>query len=261
MAKARINGININYRSEGRGEALVMIMGFSSNRRAWMFQIPVFKKRFRVITFDNRGAGKSEKPEGPYSTRVMAEDTVGLMDHLGIKKAHVLGVSMGGMIAQEVAINHPERVDKLVLVATYASRDNQSNGPTAEMRAAEKLPIKGMVSRLMSVASNGSLLMVVAGLLRRIPLALLGKSGMAGLIGQREACMGHDALERLDQISAPTLILAGGADRVIKPSSSDEMAKRIPNAKLTVFDQGSHVFCMEMKDRFNEEVLRFLEAG
>lgn len=261
MPKARVNGIDINYGVDGAGEPLVLIMGFSSNRRAWMFQTPVFKKHYRVITFDNRGVGRSDKPEGPYSTRVMADDTVGLMDHLGIKRAHFLGVSMGGMIAQEVAINYPDRVNKLVLVATYASRNLRSSGPSAEMREAEALPVKRMAGRLMAIASSGTPLMIFARLLRRITLGLVGKSAVAGLTGQREACIGHDTLDRLGHIKAPTLVIVGSSDRVIKPESSDEIARRIPAARLTVFDGGSHVFCMEMKDRFNEEVLRFLDAG
>src|SRR4030042_6341962 len=120
MPIATANGIQINYKVEGQGDPLVMIMGLGSPRGGWSSQAPFFKKYFQVVIFDNRGVGKSEKPEGPYSTRMMADDAIKLMDHLGIKKARVLGASMGGMIAQELAINYPERVSKLVLACTFA---------------------------------------------------------------------------------------------------------------------------------------------
>lgn len=116
MPKAKVNGININYRVQGKREFLVLIMGYSGDQTGWIFQTSAFKKYYCVITFDNRGVGKTDKPGGAYSTKMMADDTVGLMDHLGIKKAHVLGVSMGGMTAQAVAVNYPERINKLVLV-------------------------------------------------------------------------------------------------------------------------------------------------
>ena len=104
MPKVIINGINISYKVEGVGEPLVMIMGIASTQRAWLLQTLAFKKHFKVITFDNRGCGESEKPHEPYSIRTLADDTAGLISHMGIDKAHVLGVSMGGMIAQELAI-------------------------------------------------------------------------------------------------------------------------------------------------------------
>ena len=124
MPMARVNGININYKVEGQGEPLVMLMGLSAALGAWSSQVPLLKKYYRVIRLDNRGAGKSDKPAGPYTTKMMADDTVGLMDHLGIEKANFMGVSMGGMIAQEIAINYPQRVNKLILASTYACNDN-----------------------------------------------------------------------------------------------------------------------------------------
>ena len=102
----------------------------------WFFQIRAFRKYFRLITFDNRGVGKTDKPGESYTTRTMADDTIGLMDCLGIDKAHILGVSLGGMIAQEVAINYPQRVRKLVLVSTTAGADETSDVPSELLRAA-----------------------------------------------------------------------------------------------------------------------------
>jgi len=134
MPEARINGISINYSVEGKGEPLFLIMGFSGSKMAWYFQRRAFRKHFQVVTFDNRGVGESGKPAGPYSMQMFVDDTVGLMDHLGIEKAHILGVSMGGMIAQHIAISHPERVRKLVLGCTFASRHGDGGHSVAYMK-------------------------------------------------------------------------------------------------------------------------------
>jgi pimeloyl-ACP methyl ester carboxylesterase len=131
MPVAVVNGVRINYMVEGRGEPLIMIAGFSASRSSWAPQIHFFKKHYRVITFDNRGAGKSDKPEGPYTTRMMADDAIKLIDHLAIARASVMGISMGGMIAQEIGINYPEKINKLVLACTFSCKD-ETSGDTAD---------------------------------------------------------------------------------------------------------------------------------
>ena len=258
MPLAKLNGININYKVEGQGEPLVMIMGFTANRSNWMPQIPFFKRFYRVITFDNRGVGKSDKPRGPYSTKMMADDTVRLMDHLGVEKAHIMGVSMGGMIAQELAINYPQRVMKLVLACTYACQD-ETSGDTPEQAKLSQLTPEKMVSAMIGLAVNKPLYRFIFGLLARIQFKFMGASGWVGVAGQREACRKHDTLERLPLITAPTLVIVGTKDRTIKPISSEVIASKIPNAKLVKVEGGSHTFSLEMKNVFNREVLNFLK--
>src|SRR4029434_10952353 len=107
MPKVKVNGVELHYVESGSGDPLLMIMGFGGDHQAWAFQVPALAEGYRVITFDNRGAGQSEGPDVAYSTAMMADDAVGLLDVLRIERAHVLGVSMGGMIAQELALNHP----------------------------------------------------------------------------------------------------------------------------------------------------------
>ena len=107
MPRVRVNGVELHYVEVGGGDPVLMIMGFGGDHLAWGFQVPALSARYRVIAFDNRGAGQSSVPDVPYSTRMMADDAVGLLDALGIERAHVIGVSMGGMIAQEVALGHP----------------------------------------------------------------------------------------------------------------------------------------------------------
>jgi pimeloyl-ACP methyl ester carboxylesterase len=255
MPIAKVNGININYKVEGQGETLVMLMGFQLTRSGWMSQTRFFKKYYQVVTFDNRGVGKSDKPDGPYSTRMMADDTIGLMDHLSIQKAHILGVSMGGMIAQELAINYPERVAKLILVGTFACQD-ESCGNTAEWAKALELPIRKMGSTTLTLMFNKPLYRMIF-----VPLmSILGRrTGTTGLLGQREAMMGHNAVDRLPLIKTPTLVIVGTKDRVIRPTSSEVLAEKIPNAKLVKIDNGSHALSAEMSRTFNRKVLNFLK--
>jgi len=259
MPLARLNGININYQVDGHGEPLVMVMGFTAGRSGWMPQIPFFKKYYRVITFDNRGAGKSDKPPGPYSTRMMADDTVSLMDLLRIEKAHIMGVSMGGMIAQELAINYPQRVMKLVLACTYACQDETSGDSLEQAKFLQLTPEK-KVSAMVGLAFNKPLYRFIFGLLARVQTRFMGASGRVGIAGQSEACRKHNTLERLSSITAPTLVIVGTGDRIIKPVSSEAIAGKIPNAKLVKVEGGSHYFSFEMKNVFNREVLGFLKS-
>ena len=121
MPTVRVGDINIYYEDHGKGEPLLLIEGWGTDLTCWQFQIPEFSTKYRVIAFDNRGAGRTDAPDQPYSFRMMADDAVGLLDALGIGKAHILGMSMGGCIAQEIAIEHPERTRSLILAATTAA--------------------------------------------------------------------------------------------------------------------------------------------
>jgi pimeloyl-ACP methyl ester carboxylesterase len=259
MPLARLNGISISYQVEGEGEPLVMIMGFTGGRSGWMPQIRFFKKYYRVVTFDNRGVGKSDKPPGPYSTRMMADDTVKVMDVLGIDRAHIMGISMGGMIAQELAINYPQRVMKLVLASTYARQD-ETSGDTAEQAKFLQLSAEKKVGAMVSLAFNRPFYRFTFGLLGRVQTKFMGASARVGIVGQSEACLRHDTLERLSSITAPTLVIVGTGDRIIKPVSSEVIAGKIPNAKLVEVEGGSHYFSFEMKNVFNQQVLSFLKG-
>ena len=266
MPKAKVNGININYKVQGHGESLVLIMGYSGDQTGWMFQTRAFKKHYRVITFDNRGVGKTDKPSGAYSMKMMADDTVGLMDHLDIKKAHILGVSMGGMIAQAVAINYPERINKLVLGCTWAGGDESGHHPPEFLKAlgigeshtnddSRSMTIREIAGLAMSSTFNSKLCRIILPLLMKIQFRLMPTTG---LLGHMEVDMGHNTADNLHTINVPTLVITGTKDRLIKPTSSEVIAKLIPNAKLVKVEGGSHGFFIEMRGRFNREVLDFL---
>jgi 3-oxoadipate enol-lactonase len=260
MPIAKTKGININYKTTGQGEPLVMIMGLGSGQNGWGSQVPFFKKHFQVVTFDNRGVGKTDKPVGPYTIRMMADDTIALMDYLDIKKANILGASMGGMIAQEVAINYPERVARLVLACTFCCKD-EAGGDTAEQAKLLNLSPHKMVAHMAKLAVNKPFYQFVIGNLAMIQTIFLSASARAGLEGQTEACNKHNTLDRLPLVKAPTLVIVGTKDRIIKPVSSELIARNIPGATLKKIEGGSHMFFMEMKSIFNKEVLDFLKKG
>lgn len=269
MPKAFVNGININYRIEGQGEPLVLIMGLAGSMQSWIFQKHVFRKHFRVITFDNRGVGRSDKPSGPYSMCMMADDTVRLMDHLGIERTNILGVSMGGMIAQEIAINYPDRVKKLVLGCTF-TREDEIGGHTSQYFKGlgvdrdctddelRKVSTKRVLTTDFSLAFNNRLYRFMVTRLIWVFAILLPKNSVHA---QFEAIVAHDTLDRLHRIGAPTMVITGTQDRIIKPGSSEVIADRIKDAKLVKLDGGPHVFFVTMKDRFNREVLDFLKES
>jgi len=263
MPEAKVNGITIDYRVEGQGEPLIMIIGLGSDQSNWRLQTTSFKKFYRTITFDNRGAGKSDKPAGPYTIKMMADDTIGLMDHLGIEKAHILGVSMGGMIAQELAINHPERVDKLVLGCTFAKRNGTSGfSPeiSKELEAYEgsshdAVSLRKLVYAIIDSTFNKGSYRILALPLMKVAIRL---STLDGFVEQLAAVLAYDAAEGLGMIKASTLVITGTEDRVIKPASSEVIANLVPKAKLVKVESGSHGFSGEMSSVFNKEVLDFL---
>jgi pimeloyl-ACP methyl ester carboxylesterase len=188
------------------------------------------------------------------------------MDYLGIDKAHILGVSMGGYIAQELAINHPERVRKLVLGCTYACQDEigghsleyyrgmglAEGCPADELR---KVPIAKVLRAEFPLAFNSRLYKVSTFPFIGIYARLMATQGVAA---QFQAIVGHDTLERLKMIQSLTLVITGTGDRIIKPSSSDILARMIPNARLVKIEGGPHSVFVGMRKRFNREVLDFL---
>ena len=221
MSIAKVNSIELYYEEHGSGDPLLLIMGLAADSMAWLFQIPDFSKHYRTIVFDNRGVGRSSKPAGPYSIHQMADDAAGLLDVIGISRAHVVGVSMGGMIAQELALRHPQRVRGLVLACTYPEPDadierqrefsvgqlggNVTTGGEIQIDLKALDPM-AFFQQLLPLAFNQEF--IEKELPKIMPLfagALQYGFSMEAILGQVAAVMSHKATDRLHQIKSPTL--------------------------------------------------------
>jgi pimeloyl-ACP methyl ester carboxylesterase len=274
MSTAHINDIDVYYEEHGQGDPLLLIMGLAADSVAWTFQVPDFSKHFRTIVFDNRGVGRTSKPVGPYSIAQLADDAAGVLDALDIRRAHVVGVSMGGMIAQELALRHPERVRGLVLACTYARPDaaierqlETSLGVFGGSRGADgsihvdlgKLDPMMFFQHLLPTVFNAQFIMnELPKLIQIFAGSLQYGFSMDTIMAQVVATQAHDTVDRLGQIKSPTLVLTGDRDLLIPSTCSDLLAAKIPGAKLTKIPGGSHGFNFETPDVFNKAVLDFL---
>ena len=264
MPTLRANGVRLFYEETGAPDAppLVLIMGWGGDHTAWALQVPAFAAGHRVIALDNRGAGQSEVPEGSYTIPGMAEDVIGLLDALGIPRAHICGASMGGMIAQELALRHPDRVRTLQLHCTTPGIDAygrflidtllavKARGDREEYTRAVMpwiLCRKTMVERPDFIR-----FWIDRALTYPYPI------GLDGLSRQAQAIGGHDTVSRLGEIRVPTLITTGTEDILVPPSSSRELHARIPGSSLHAIDDAGHLHFIEQAEKFNAICLEFL---
>ena len=265
MPTVKANDINIYYEIHGEGEALILIMGYGGSSEWWFRQIPIFSREYRVVTFDNRGTGRSDKPDITYSMETMAADITGLLETIGIDAAHIYGVSMGGMIAQHFALSYPEKVISLILGCTTCG------GPHSIMPDAEAMTVLFDMERMNRLAPEEAAKEVLPFLYgqefidNNPDIIEQGIAKMTeyvtpihGYMRQAEAIMGHDTYDRLPNIKAPTLVISGDADRLVPVENSRLLASRIPNAELVTLENAGHGFCVEAADEANKAVLDFL---
>jgi len=262
MPKVCVGDIEMYYVEAGSGEPLVLIMGLGGDHLAWAFQVPAFAATHRVIAFDNRGVGQTGAPDVPYTTRMMAEDTRGLLDRLGIARAHVLGVSMGGMIAQELALAHPERVRSLQLHNTLARTDAYTRACAAAwVEVREALPFDAALRAIALWLFAPSTYNERPDFVETIVQGALANpypQSLTGLSRQREAVGSHDTVVRLHAIRCPTLVTAAEDDILIRPRLSRDLAAAIPGAEFASIPDAGHVPFWEQADRFNRLCLDFL---
>jgi 3-oxoadipate enol-lactonase len=262
MPYTAASGFRMYYEEHGSGFPLLLINGLGSDHLEWLHQLPAFEARFRTVVFDNRGTGRSDVPPGPYTTAQMADDAASLLRDLGIARAHVVGVSLGGMIAQEVALRHPERVDGLVLGCTGPGGELAVR-PSPEAMAVFALAtgkdreaeLRRMLPFLYTDACLRERPEEVEGFVRR---RLDHPTPPEGYLSQLAAAVAHDASSRLEMIRARTLVVTGDADRLVDWENSLRLAGRIPGARLVVLPGAPHRLFAETADAFNREVLRFL---
>lgn len=257
-------GFRMAYEVRGTGFPLLLINGLGSDRGEWLCQVPAFAKRFRVIAFDNRGSGESGSPPGPYTTAEMADDAKALLTFLEVERAHVVGVSLGGMIAQEVALRHPERVERLVLACTAPGGDVSARPLPETLAVFARAPGGDREAEL-----RRTIPFLYTDRLRRerpreveafIARRLSAPSSPEGYAAQLSAAVGHSAGDRLKGIRSPTLVIAGTADLLVPPVNSERIAQRIPGAKLVLLPGAPHRLFAENAVEFNREVLGFLEG-
>jgi len=265
MPIVNINDCNIYYEVHGQGDPLVLIMGLRRNVEWWYRQIPELAKYFQVIVFDNRGAGRSDKPAMEYSIRLFADDSAGLMDALELPAAHILGYSMGGYIAQELALNYPEKVKNLILASTGCGGERavlMSPDRLEKFQANAGMQPEEILRRNMDIYFSDKFVEQNPGLVEEfIDISLRHCQPADAFERQYDACLRHDTVERLHRIAVPTLIMTGEDDPLVPPENSYVLQDLIPHADLFVFPGGRHCALIEKADQFNEKVIDFFKAN
>jgi pimeloyl-ACP methyl ester carboxylesterase len=262
MPFAVCNGVRLSYEVHGAGEPLLLVMGQGSDHHGWDPVLEDFARRFRVIVYDHRGTGLSEKPcEPAYTTQMLAADAIGLLDHLGIERAHVYGISMGGRICQWLAIDYPERVGAVVLGCTTPGDAHGVKRPAevdAKMRNRPADPEEAATFLAEEMVSPGWLAA------HSEYLAFL-RERARNPIPEYARCLhyaasqGHDAWERLTEIRAPVLVIHGTQDRINPTANAELLARRIPGAELRLIEGGRHGYFIEFREEAGRAVMEFVE--
>ncbi|MDP0492354.1 MAG: alpha/beta hydrolase [Verrucomicrobiota bacterium JB023] len=267
MPEIETNGIKMHYEVHGEGEPVICIMGITASNEVWEPHVEEWKKHFQCITPDNRGVGCTEKPEIDYTSEMMADDIAGLMDGAGIDSAHVVGCSMGSIVGQQLALRHPAKVRKLVLMCPWARCDRHA---------------KSIFSHLEKIKAH----LTADDFMEYIQLLIFDKSSwddeefyqsmlegreealendnpqpLHGLAGQAAACVNHDVYEQLPTITNETLIIGGMNDIFTPRWMAEEIHSQLPHSELFLYKNAGHGFHFENVEDFNRRVLEFLARG
>ena len=266
----KYDDIEINFIKEGKGEPLVLIHGTNTKLQAWHYQIEFFKEKMMVIAFDNRGAGKSSRPDYPYTMDMYIEDTKNLLDHLNIQqKIHLCGISMGGMIAQEFVIKYPERVKTLILLATAAYIEPIQISQTFEVfNNFEKMEFEEKLQLIIPLIYTNAFkrkLRKDNDLYEKIKkdmnfiIYTEDSPQLKDYINQYKAVVNFNTLDSLHKITQPTLIAIGSKDVNVLPDGSKLLHERIPNSELKIFENLKHGFTIEEPEKLNELIWNFIK--
>lgn len=260
MPKVKVNDIQMYYEIHGTGDPVVLIQGLAADRTFWGPNLSGLIKKHQILLLDYRGAGDTDKPATPYSTKMFADDIAGLLEAVGIAPAHIVGRSMGGCIAQWLGILHPTRVRSLILAATWARADAfLRRSLRAWTSLVEKQGLEGLFEQALlwcytrdffepenARALEGLEKLVFAN---RQPADAFRRQSLAG--------QEHDALDRLPRITAPTLVVVGEQDILTPRKLSEELAAMIPKAELRVLPSLGHAFYEQRPEVFNRLALEF----
>ncbi|NHJ21247.1 MAG: alpha/beta hydrolase [Candidatus Lokiarchaeota archaeon] len=274
MSFALINNVRISYRAYGNGFPVILIHGYGAKKEIWKPQVIDISKRFQVIIFDLRGTGESDRPNMPYTMQILSEDVSSLMNFLKFKKAHIIGRSFGGMIAQNFTLLYPEKVEKLVLIATnYGMHDTEwvdipKKGRLTEIETLKHDPLKAFKEKSKWVFHIRFRKELEANPTKKfhnafsmedlIKESTINPSRPQDIINQAEAMKTHYTLERLGEIKCKTLLIAASHDRQTPVSVMKEMNERIPNSELKIIQEAGHFMTLSRAPEVNKMILDFL---
>lgn len=265
MPTTSVHGIRIAYEVRGSGPTALFIMGLGGRAADWNDAfLRELAPHLEVVTFDNRGTGGSDRPDEEYTLEAMADEAVGVLDALDRPRAHVIGISMGGMIAQLVALRHPGRVARLVLIATHAGgRTVVPPTPTAMqalMPDRSRPPAEIVRTSMTAITAPGFAEREPAAIEALVALAVAQPTPQMTFARQMSAILASDRLERLGTITAPTLVAHGSEDPLVPPANGAAIARAVPGARLVELPGCGHLPMWECPHRLANEVLQFLGA-
>ncbi len=262
MPIAHLNGVNIAYDIIGQGQPLLLLMGLGGDSSHWSLQVPALSQQYQVITMDNRGAGRSDAPADGYSTEMMAQDAALLLAYLNINTVHVLGFSLGGYIAQHLALQHPAKVKSLLLSHTAAKSPERtthlmatlakmfSEGVSRELRLRATIPWMFSADFLTNEEQLNNL--------TALALNPLYPQSQQGYTGQVDAIRQHNTEQSLHRLTMPTLLLTSREDLLIPCTLVQAMQPSLPQAKLHILERGGHCSYIENAHQYNQAILHFL---
>ncbi|HYM23655.1 MAG TPA: alpha/beta fold hydrolase [Vicinamibacterales bacterium] len=261
MARTSSAGASIYWEEHGSGDPILLVMGLGASLEAWDRIAPVLATRYRTILFDNRGVGRSDVPPGPYSLEQMADDAAAVMDAAGAPAAHVFGVSMGGMIAQELTLRHPARVRRLILGCTSCGG---REAVRAEPEVIAALNARSTLPREQAMWSMAPYIYDESTPRARIEEDFKGRlsangsnEGYAAQYDAIRAWKGTHA--RLASVESPTLVIHGETDRLVPPDNGRVVARAIPGSRLVMLPRASHIFLTDQHEAASAAILSFLQ--
>ena len=259
MAFVENQGAKIYWDEEGQGAPVLLIMGLGAASALWWRTRPALAARYRTIAFDNRGVGQSDVPPGPYPLAVMASDAAAVLDAAGLERAHVFGMSMGGMIAQEFALQYPNRVLSLILGCTAPGGPHAVR---AEPAAVEVLRARNAMSMEEAEQAFIPFFYDESTPRSRVDEDLVKRRACyptpVGYAAQLQGIFQWQAYDRLPQITAPTLVIHGKNDRLVPPGNAEVIASRIPGAQLVMIPAANHIFTTDQPEAAHAALLQFL---
>ena len=256
------NGLQLHYDVQGVGEPLLLIAGFACDHSIWSQVHPSLVSMYKIILFDNRGAGRSSSPDTPYSIRQMAEDALAVLNEIGVDRVHVAGHSMGGQIAQQLALTHCERVSSLLLLSSCAKCDERTKLLIETFGELPRIVEPDTCARIIMPWLYTSAFFSRPGAVDQLLKVLLANPfppTVHGMYHQSRAIAAYDNLARLGTIRCPTLIMVGKEDILFPLDFSQQLAQRIPTAELVVLENAGHGLLIETPDAVAGAMREFLD--